>query len=352
MKKLILTLLFCLFSLSSFAKEGIFSINNIKMDITEENSVKAKKTAVMESQKQAFKTLIKRLSILNDDEILALNIQDKDIKSTIIDFNISEEKTSDVRYTGTFNFNFDPRKTSKLLKDKKVSFTTLRSGDVLIIPLWIHDNKTTLWESNNIWKQAWESFPNDSFLVPTKLPLGDLMDLSQISAEDTLSGEIKDLKEILKRYEVKDAVVTIAKKEKTGLMIYINRYGLDGVSSKSSVFIDGINKTYGAVLSESVTQVNEELSNLWKEKTLTKPDEVSYIESFLKISSIEDLNKIKSILDNITMITSYKESLLTTEEVNIDIYYQGSFFDLKLALSQFELIAEKTNIYSCNLIWE
>jgi hypothetical protein len=353
MKKLLLTVLFCLISISSFAKNEVFNINNIGIDITAKNSVKAKEMAILEAQKKAFTTLLKRLSMLNDNDILALNISNKEINSILSDFNISEEKSSDVRYTGVFNFSFIPKKSSDFFKAKDISFTSIRSNHVLIIPIWMENEKELLlWEDNNIWKQAWEKFPSDSFLVPTRLPFGDLTDLSQISVNSVISKNISDIASISERYDVKDIVVTVAKKHETGLLILVNRYGVNETSSESSIFIEGENQTYGQILSEAVTQVNNELSALWKEKTITRPDEVNYIDASIEISSIKDLNKIKSLLNEITIIDEFKENLLSVDRVTLDIYYQGSFFDLKLALSQLGVTAEKTDTYSCNLSWE
>ncbi len=357
MKKIILVIIMCILSTSSFAKDEVFSVHNVKMDITSKTAAQAKNTAVLTAQKQAFNILIKRLSMLNANEIIALEVEDKDINSILADFDISEEKSSDVRYTGIFNFNFNPKKTSAFFKTKGVAFTSIKSSPVLIIPIWIKENyrgkeEALLWEDGNLWKQAWEKFPNDSFLVPTKLPVGDLRDLSQISTSKIIEGEIEDLDNILDRYDVKDLVVTIANKDSKGLTIYTKRYGLDEISAQSSIFINGNNKTYGEVLSEAVAKVNNELSTLWKEKTITKADEISYIDASIEISSIEDLNKIKDLIKDITIINEYKENILSVDQVTFDIYYQGSFFDFKLAMSQYGIFAEKTGTYSCKLNWE
>ena len=353
MKRILYAIVFCIVSSACFAGGDVFSVNNIGMDITDKSSVKAKNRAVLAAQKKAFSTLIKRLSMLTDNEIIALKASNDEINSIISDFDISKEKSSDVRYTGVFNFNFSAKKTSDFLKTHGIAFTSIKSNPVLIIPIWMDKKEeATLWEENNIWKQAWESFPNDSFLVPTKLPLGDLTDLSQISARSAISGKMMNKEAILKRYNVKDIVVGVAKKDRGGLLVYISRYGLNEVSSQSSIFIDGKDKTYGQVLSEAVAKVNQELSTLWKEKTITKPDEISYIDAKIAITSAKDLNKIKKLLDGITIINEFKENLLSIDEVTFDIYYQGSFFDFKLALSQLGILAEKTDIYSCNLEWE
>lgn len=352
MKKIIIAILLCFLSAKSFAinNDTVFSVHDIGMDITAINSVQAKETAIKEAQKQAFTTLTKRLSMLTDNEILALNISNKEINSIISDFDISAEKSSDIRYTGVFNFNFNPKKTADFFNSKEIAFTSIRSGSVLIIPVWLEDsNEVLLWEEGNIWKQAWEQFPSTSFLVPTKLPFGDLTDLSEISAQEVMIGEMPNISNITSRYDVKDIVVTVAKKDKDNLLVIINRYGLNEVSSQSSILIEGEEKTYGQVLSEAVNKVNDELSTLWKEKTITRHDEINYIEAAINVSSVKDLRKIEQLLETITIINESKVNILTTEKAILDIYYQGSFFDFKLALSQLGITAEKTGSYSCKL---
>jgi len=348
-----------LISSSSFAEDEIFKINNVSVDITDTNSLNAKNNAIIEAKKTAFNLLLERVSMLNDSDILSLDISVEDISSIISDFDISNEKFSDVRYKGTFNFNFNPTKTSDFFKEKEISFTSIKSRPVLIIPIWVgddynrySDSNILLWEDNNLWKTAWSQFPNDSFLVPTKLPLGDITDLQEISIENAISGNIESIEDIKKRYNISDVVVAIAVKKKDGLLINIKRYGSSMVSSQNSIFIEGTDKTYKDILSEGVKKVNNELGRMWKEKTIVDPNKVSYIDISVNISSVDELNKIKNLFGNLNLIKNYKENFLTKEKAIFDVYYRGAFYDLKLALAQLGLYVEKTDVYSCTISWK
>ncbi|MCV6599708.1 MAG: DUF2066 domain-containing protein [Alphaproteobacteria bacterium] len=349
-------ILLCITFNQAIAGNEVFSVKNIDVDVTDISSAIAKEKAIASARDSAFKKLLSRLTLLTPEEQSKLNIIDSDINSIISDFYISNEKSSDVRYKGSFHFNFNPKKTSSFLNQRNIAFTSIKSSPVLVIPVWVKniagEDQTLLWEENNLWKQAWQKFYSDSFLVPHKLPIGDLTDLYQISKEEVMSGSIENIKNILSRYEVKDIVVTVAKIEDNNLRVYINRYGLNGISSNSSILVDGENKTYGEVLTEAIEKVNNELSLSWKEQTITKGDERNFIDAEINISSIEELNRIKDALKEITIINEFKENILRIDSAIIDIYYQGRFFDLKLALSQKGLIAEKTDVYSCKLFWE
>ncbi len=211
-----LIILYIVFIILSFcflkqarAYDSIFIVENIKVDVTAENSVIAQNKAFDEAQKIAFGILAKRM--VEEAQVNSVATPNAlTISSLIKDYEVTDEKLSAVRYIGTYTFRFREAAVSKFFSVSGVKFTDKSSQTLLVLPIFQKHGKNMLWSEHNIWFKAWGRSNNFGGLVPIEVPIGDLMDIADIDESNVLSYERLKLDRMLGRYDAKEAAIMIA----------------------------------------------------------------------------------------------------------------------------------------------
>ena len=67
-----------------------------------------------------------------------------------------------------------------------------------------------LWDVPNVWFEAWNAVPLDNRLVPIILPVGNLADIRDISAERAVIGSKGQIDAIRERYGAATVIVAEA----------------------------------------------------------------------------------------------------------------------------------------------
>ena len=123
--KSILTLFCALMMFSaSVQAAGLFTVENITVDVTADNAIAAREQAFNEAQVKAFTKLTKRL--VEEGETDKMDTPGADTISTMIeDFEVTNERLSKVRYVGTYTFSFNENAVRRLFTTSGQSYTCL-----------------------------------------------------------------------------------------------------------------------------------------------------------------------------------------------------------------------------------
>ena len=138
-------------------------------------------------------------------------LDNNQIADLVEDFDVVSERTSTVRYIGKFNFHFRADAVRQLLEESGVRYAVLTSPPMLVLPVLTADGQSVLWSDANAWFAAWQNHPTGGSLVPVKLPLGDLADMSAIDASQALAGDVAKLLPLATHYGAQTALVVEAK---------------------------------------------------------------------------------------------------------------------------------------------
>ena len=212
-KRIIFTLsvffAFQLYASEALAQNSLFTVEDITVDVTAENSVEAQDQAFDQAQRDAFLALAKRM--VSEGQTQNVKIPDPITLSTMIkDYEVTNEKLSAVRYVGTYTFRFRESAVSRLFSSSGVTYTETRSKTLLVLPILQRSNKKTIWAEDNLWLQAWSRNTFSSTLVPVEVPIGDLADIADINDQNPLRYERVSLNRMLNRYKAKEAAIMIA----------------------------------------------------------------------------------------------------------------------------------------------
>ena len=207
----------CVLSPNTYADSSLFTIENIEIDVTAENAIKAREKAFEEAQVKAFEELTKR--ILSEDEAASFATPPTNKISRLIqDFEVSNEELASKRYMGTYKIRFKDRDANRLFAGSGTEVTDIKSAPLLILPFVDEGGQSVLWSPQNEWMRAWAAGVHGEGLVPLVLPIGDLSDVQDIGDDEALTYSPRALQSMLRRYNAKEAVIAIAKPESTGTL--------------------------------------------------------------------------------------------------------------------------------------
>ncbi len=341
----------------AYAYDSLFIVENVKVDVTAENSVKAQAQALEQAQAQAFQVLAKRMV----DEVQVQNVSTPDsltISSLLKDYEITEESISPVRYIGTYTFRFREAAVSKFFSISGVSFTDKRSKPLLVLPIFQKNGRNILWSKGNSWMQAWSIARLSGGLVPVEVPIGDLMDMSDIDEDQALRYERKKLDRMLARYDAKEAAIIIAIPDNILLGITSSQLPAKGVLRISIYRTDRMNaqhvrdiimepesnETLEDFYNRAVLKSYAALQKDWKSKTAAS---AAQSRIFLVNVALRDINqwvKIKGELGNVAGVSDIFLVSMKKTAARLSFKFRGDEAHLRDALSRYNLYLGQARI--------
>ncbi len=324
------------------AYDSLFIVEGVRVDVTAKNSVIAGERAFEQAQAKAFKILSQRMV----EESQVQNIKQPDsltISSLVKDYEITNEKLSAVRYVATYIFRFQEEAVSKFFATSGVDFTNESSKTLLVLPILQNGRKSILWSEGNVWMQAWSRFDISRGIVPIEVPIGDLMDITDINEDNALRYERPKLDRMLARYNAKEAAIMIAVPDddlQNGGDLRISIYRTDSARAqhvRDIVVSSKNNETIEQIYDRGVTKAYRALQNDWKTKTLTKSSQrqIFYIRAPFK--NIRQWVKIKQSLSNISGINDMSILSIKKTEAHLSFKFAGNEEHLRATLARSNL---------------
>lgn len=256
-------------------KADVFTISHVKVDEKAEDATKAKVKAIGAAQLLAFRRLMRRITPVGSDELLP-QFGANEVSRMMSGMTFEEERTGPTRYIATLTISFLPDTVRELLYQYKVPFAEEQAPVVLLLPVWKTSKGVALWEGKNPWKEAWVKLDLQNSLTPVLVPLGDLTDISAISAEEAAAGDAIKLEALRLRYGADKVLVSIAERRDDasvyatltgetsfGAVNYAKAYPVDGQDVKAAT--DYAAAQFMATMEESwktaVAKINVPTSN-------------------------------------------------------------------------------------------
>lgn len=336
-----------LFSGIVHADDPLFSVHGIKVDVTAASAVEARTQAFEKAQQDAFKMLAERL--LPEDEASRFTPPPASVISPMVkDFEITGEQLSRIQYIGTYSFRFKDSAIRSFFADKNVSFTDIRSKPVLILPFLQTGTSIILWGEANTWLAAWGRTDTKQGLVPVQIPIGDLADVSDIKDDEALTYDVLKLRNIVNRYGAGEAIIVIAHPkwnnpdqaappQSLDVMIYRTDTGAPGFIKSLSVTT--ANQTDNETLFDSAVRITRQtFQSDWKDKTSVSLDTKSTLHIKVRFATLREWTETQKILRNVPGVSAMRVVRLAPKQAEIELTYGGSEDNLRLALSQSDII--------------
>lgn len=209
---------FLVFEKTNASSQDFFTVDNVPIEISllqDITPVEARQKALSQGAREAFLSLVKRLSPESSTswDVLINAMTEQEVEAFVADFEVQKEKMSPVFYRTTLTYRFKADKIREFFHKKGVTLqepkTESLAKPVLVIPLLKTGIKTYLWEEENLWKSLWQEGTLTSSDLPLILPIGDLQDLQLATTTQAEKGDLSALDLLAQKYKATGGVLVI-----------------------------------------------------------------------------------------------------------------------------------------------
>jgi len=333
----------------------LFEVPGISVDVTADSAQAARVLAQAQGQEIAFSTLLKRLTLSAYHDRLP-TLSPNRIREMILDFSVTDEKASSVRYIANMIYHFRAPAIRNLLDDYGIPYAETASKPVLMLPVFQDAGALLLFDDPNPWRSAWDGLGQGGGdgLVPMVLAVGDLQDVRTIGAEQAIEGDVQRLDEIAKRYATGDVVVAHGILRRDGgygqpeLEVYLTRFGSalqEHTVVKNFTAIAG--ETTEDLLRRGALQLKTQVEDNWKEDNLIKAGQVQVLPLQVRVNSLKDWVRVRDRLNGVAIVRHAEVVLMRQGEVHLNLNFIGDAEQLALSLDQADLVLweEASNWY-------
>jgi len=324
----------------SFSKENVFTINNVEVSGIVDLKF-TRDSYINRALLDSFNILMSKILLSKDlNKVKDINL--KKIKNLISSFKILEESYSKDIYKINTKIFYDEKKIKKYLRNKNISFSQPANITALFYPVLFLDNKIQDFD-NNYFYNNWSEINIKNETINFLLPLEDLEDVSKIiKMKDQI--ENLNINTLVNKYDVKNYVFCLMdfQKEKLNINLKVN---FNNNMINKNLYYDIKDLKNKKEMDEVIKDLKFKIIDIWKEENLINLLMPLSIKIKYKHKKLENLNKLRKNLDNISIINSYN-----LEEFNINnsffkIYYYGNPKKLKLELAEFGYQLENSQGY-------
>lgn len=320
------------------ADADLFTIRAVPVDATAETAPAARDRAIAEGRRAAFRRLIGRLVPAAQVRTVS-DPTDSELQRMVLGFEVANERASAVRWLADLTVAFDPRAVQARLRSAGVPYAETRSLPVLVIPLFETGGDTILWKEPNPWRAAWSDLPPQGGLVPFVVPYGDVADISDLSPEQAIGGNVEALTRIAERYGARDAIVVRARPRSGGAIeLSVQRLGPSGIDrTLVETVLGGESLTESQRLAPAVARTVAMVEEAWLRDNLIRPGFETRVTATVPIDSMKRWLTVREALDGLSIVARYQVVQLTRREALIDVWVNGEAEQFRVALAQRDL---------------
>ena len=267
------------------------------------------------------------------------------IKDMIDSFTISNEEFIKNEYFAKLETTFNKKKILAFLEGKNVFPSMPVRNKVLLVPILVDIEKDSIYLFNdNIFYEKWNNDNKNYQLLEYLLPNEDLEDLKKIQ-EMSNSIESYDFTNLIKKYDLKDYIISIIYKEKNEFKI------LSKINLNNSLKIN--NQKYTNINLKNENDLKEILENLkniyedyWKKNNEINTSIKLPLTLSIDSKNYEKVSQLEEALNAIDFISDFHILKFDNKTIRYRIIYNGSpkNFMINMSKNNFNVIM-KNNVW-------
>jgi hypothetical protein len=319
-------------------RPSVMEARDLAVDATADSAVRARALALAQGQRRALNQILRRL-VLREDWPRLPRVAAADLPNLVESLAIADEKTSNVRYLAKISVHFKQAAIHRLLNDSEISYSDTRAKPALVLPVWDAGGVRLLFEDENPWRLAWEGLPlTDDDLLPLRLPLSDLADISALASNAALLGDWRSFETLRKRYGAESVIAVRAAMQPGGAMqVDMHWHTADGTVTTVASYRAGGGQALAEFLPWLAAEIAGELVDDWKRRTLLDFAEENSLSVRIPFESLKAWNAIRNKLANISLVQKFDIVSITRNDAQLMLRYLGDVERLGLSLAQQDL---------------
>jgi hypothetical protein len=334
--------LFIIIFSTTYLHANTFKVSDI--EISSKFELNFKKNSVIDKGfHTSFLNLLSMITTSGDRKKIK-DISTKELKSMIDSFTISDERFINDEYFAKLETTFNKKKILKFLEKKSIFPSIPLRNKVLLVPILVDTEKDNVYLfNNNIFYEEWNNIKENYQLLDYLLPSEDLEDLKKI-LEMSDSIETFDFTNIIKKYDLKDYIITIIYKNKSEVKV------LSKINLNNSLKLN--NQRYSEINLENKNDLNKILKNLkniyedqWKKNNEINTSIKLPITISINSKRYNKITELEETLNNIDLISNYYILKFDSKNIVYRVIYNGSpktFFN-NMSDRNFNLLMENNS---------
>ena len=271
---------------------------------------------------EAFHELISMITTSGDKKKI-VDTEIMIIKGLIDSFTMSNERFINNKYYVNFDVNFNKKNILGFLEKKNIFPSIPQKKNLLLIPIIVdlQLDKILLF-TNNVFYEKWNKNNERFYLLNYLLPSEDLEDVNLL-LQNSKSIEDYDFKEIIKKYDLNDFIITIIYKNNNDLKI-LSKIQLNQFLKIDNQAYENIELSNEKDLELVLTNLKISYENYWKN--------INQINTSIKLPLTITVNAIKhekiqmleNSLNELDLVSSFEISKINNQNIYFKIIYNGS----------------------------
>ena len=341
MNKFFLFIIFIFLNKYIYAN-NLFETSYYNVEFTSQNIENHKIKEINQIKIDAILSIFKKTLNNYDYNEITNNLSDDLINTFVKNIIINDEKIINDKYFSKIKINFSKKKIIEFFRKKNLSYVDYYPDNLLLIIYEdniINDNLFS--ENNNYYKYYKKNLENNKFF---KIPNLDINDRYILKKNDLVNSDLKKIKNFTDKYNVNEAILVFAKKNKNITNYTLSLYSEGQLLEKKIKF----DKTS---IEEFFLVLHTEILNLWKKHHQIQTSSLETINCSIKYFNFLELKEIRNKLKNISVIKNLNIKSISYKNTQYSIYFYGN---LKILYNLFKInnlkVKRKNNICEIKLI--
>ena len=319
-----------------------YTVSGIEVDASAGDAVAARQEALTQGQRTGLERLLERLTPAGGQALPA--VRGLPIEQYVQNFSITREQLSSTRYMAELTVTYDPDAVRELLRAHGLSFTDSASTPVLVLPLYEGAAGLQLWPDGNPWWAAWAETLDPNGLLRLTLPLGDLEDMTRLTAQQVAAGDRAAMIGLAERYGAGEVLVVRAAADEAdrALELEVARYGGgDRTGGAPQRVAADPGQSMEDLMLSAAGRLQSSLAESWKSANLLSVGQSGLMMVTVPIAELADWVTIHRELEELPEVDRVDVVEFSRELVRAQIGHTGDEFRLEEALSRRGLILSR-----------
>jgi hypothetical protein len=330
--------------------------DEVTVDVSGKDAADARDQAMAKAATDALTDLLNKLAPPEQVQDIVNSLDSKKIAAMVKGTEVMEEKIANDRYRATLLVSFDATAISDLV----AKFTSATSKEdatnttsaFLIIPAYEDDGEQLLWEDKNPWLRAWKTLGIELTTGDIVVPYGDSNDGATVDVKNIASSTYASLAPLAIRYGISDIVTlqaTYTKSPDMTLTVIKRRINRLHNEVNMLTYRADPQETRDTLLARAAKDIADNLRNKKNEEIATSKGvqggERNKVMILASVSTLASWTQLKAKLVTLPMIDKLDTIAVSSQQVDMVVYYRGAPEELATAITGLQLRLVKNQDY-------